>query len=201
MKLKNTTHWPDHFLRRMVAWVCKQVELPARSLKRADFGKRSRGCFNGYAWYRSMRIRVVIGPAKEYPVEPFHYPGRTNDQFLSPRYADQLEGLVGVTAHELQHLHRKAETGHGGGERHTRGEERRIHALFVANRDTLVAEWSAPPAAIAKEKPSAQQRRAGKVQSSLERWQRKLKLAQTKVKKLRRQAAYYDKALAANKSR
>jgi hypothetical protein len=183
----------------MVSWVCKQVELPSRSLKSADFGKRSRGCFNGYAWYRSGRIRVVIGPAREYPVEPFHYPGRTNNQFLSPRYADQLEALVGVTAHELQHLHRKFETGHGGGERHTRGEERRIHALFVANRDALVAEWSVAPAV--KAKPSVQDKRAAKVQADLDRWQRKLKLAQTKVKKLKRKVAYYDKALAANRKR
>lgn len=197
MKMRNTTDWPDYFLRRMLAWVCKQVQLPVRTLRQVEFGKRKRGCFNGRAWLR--RIRVVIGPASCYPVEPFHYPGRTNDQFLSPRMADQVEALVAVTAHEAQHVY-GYHYGGGRGERHTRGEERRVHALFVANKEALLAAWQAAPAERPAKKPqSAQEKRAAKVMADLERWQRKAKLAATKIRKLKRQAAYYDRALAASR--
>lgn len=207
MKLRNTTHWPDYFLRRMTAWVAKHIGLPMSEIKRAEFGKRSKGALNGRAWW-SGRFRVVIGPPSAFPVEPYLYPGRTNEAYRSPRMADQLEALVAVTAHELEHLYvfahkrtlpqiRALRRG-SLSERSTRHEERRIHGLFVADRDALLAEWSAAPAERpAKPKASVQEKRAAKAQADLVRWQRKLKLAQTKIKKLKARVRYYDRVAAA----
>jgi hypothetical protein len=84
---------------------------------------------------------------------------------------------------------------------------------FQANRAALLAEWGyvepaaaavaepapaeqpQPEPAVARicksRRPSLTERRAAKVAADLARWQRKLKLAQTKVKKLRAKNRYY----------
>ena len=148
MILKNRTDWDDSFLRRLVAWVAKEIELPAKEIRQAAFSRTKTCAFRGRAWW-SGRIRVVIGPEQRYPVKPFLYPGRQSERYLSPHYADPLEALVGVTAHELTHLrdfmqrHRNGRTGRGPGETNTRAEERRVHALFVARKTELIALWSA----------------------------------------------------------
>jgi hypothetical protein len=219
VRLKNSTDWSDVFLRRMVSWVAKQLELPVRKIRAVEFGNRSEVCWSGRAW-GSMKILVRIGPANCYPVEPFHYPGRTNDAYLSPRCEDRMEGLIAVTAHELQHLfdfdHRRSLSqkrnallrGGAGpqplvkfkpGERNTRIEERRIVELFRANREALLAEWEVEPAA--KPKQTIQEQRFAKVQKALATWQRKAKLAATKIKKYKRQARYYEHAIAATGSK
>lgn len=207
MKLTNSTDWPDYFLRRMTAWCAKQINLPMRAVKRGHFGKRSRGSKNGRAWY-SMRFRVMIGPASEFPIAAYVYPGRTHERYTLPALADREEALVEVTAHELTHLRcylRWRTSGRirkfdAGGELHSTHEGRRVLELFKANRAALLAEWSAARAEKpAKPAASLQEKRAAKAAADLERWQRKLKLAQTKVRKCKRKVAYYDKAIAANR--
>ncbi|MCH8970060.1 MAG: hypothetical protein IIA66_13205, partial [Planctomycetes bacterium] len=49
--------------------------------------------------------------------------------------------------------------------------------------------------------PTLQENRAAVAQANLDNWLRKLKLAQTKVKKYRTKMRYYDKALAAKRSK
>lgn len=197
MRLKNTTHWPDHFLRRLVAWTCKEIGLPVRSIRLAEFGKRSRGAFNGRAW-SSGRIRIVIGPASAFPVEPHLYPGRTSDAFMSPRMADQTEGLVAVTAHEVEHIYgyRNRKGKHRHSERFTRGEERRIMDLFRAQRDALLAEWNETQEVVAKPRRPVQDIRAEKAQKMIAAWERKMKLARTKIAKYKRQVRYYERVAA-----
>lgn len=136
MKLKNTTHWDDKFLRRMISWCCKQIGYSPRNIWIAEFGKKKRGSFTGTAWWRCKRIRIVIGPATSFPVEPYLYPGRKSKAFMSPKFNDQLDALVGITAHEIVHLLRK-----NGGERYTRHWERKCVQLFNENRSKLLAEW------------------------------------------------------------
>lgn len=203
MKIKNTTEHPVWFLRRMVAWCAKEIGFPVSEIRLAEFGKRSRGEFNGRAWYRSRRIRVVIGPASEFPVAPYLYPGRKSDAFMSPEFRDQLEALVGVTAHEIAHLfqyHGRSGNAARRGERVTQHWERKLTELFRDNREALIAEWSIEPTLrAAKPKQSAQDRRAEKAANMLAAWQRKAKLAATKIKKYKRQVAYYDRATAANR--
>jgi len=210
MKLKNTTEWPDYFLRRMVSWCCKQIGLPPSKMKLAVFGNKTESPYGGRGG--TYRIYVAIGPASAYPVEPFHYPGRTHDEYLSPRVADRLEGLVAVTAHELTHCleHQRfnqvpairAQRLGWNSEAKTMINERKVHAAFVANREALLAEWNAPPASKPeKPKATAQEKRAAKALADLDRWQRKLKRAQTKVRKLKTRVRYYEQTLAAKRSK
>lgn len=53
------------------------------------------------------------------------------------------------------------------------------------------------PGRKAAPRPPLRERRAAKIAADLKRWERKAKLAKTKIAKLRRQARYYAKALTA----
>lgn len=197
MKLVNSTVFPDRFLRRLVSWCCGQIELGVRELRLAEFTNCS-GHYRGLA-SNSRRILCRVGPAENFPMEPDGREGMDNEVI-----ADRIEALVAITAHELAHIgqfvsgrmsrlkkQRRTEPA-------TRREEVRVLRSFRLQRESLLAQWSAP----AKPKPvlSIQDKRAAKALADLERWQRKLKLAQTKVRKAKRRAAYYEKVLAAKRS-
>lgn len=201
MKLKNTTDWTDHFLRRMVAWCCRQIDMPVRSIHSAVF-RRSRAAWGGCARYSRRQISVCVGDAR-------HFPANAGSHEKGEAFADRLECLVAVTAHEAYHIAAHAVDDHrqktrrgtdrtASSERRTCLEEMRVLRVFRANRDALLAEWSVPP--VKREswpKASVQERRALKAANDLARWQRKLKLAQTKCRKLKQRVNYYDKAMAA----
>lgn len=199
MKLTNTSDFPDHFLRRMVGWCCRELLLPVKVVRQARFTKYRTWAFRGRAW-SSGRILVRIGPEANpagvswYPLTR-RYPGRVR----APEYvlADRIEALVKVTAHELAHLERW-QSGVG---RNCEGQVDSV-ALIVLNafrkdREVLLAEWNREPAS--KEvppKPSVREKNAAKVQADLLRWTRKLKLAQTKVRKLKVKAKRYERIAA-----
>lgn len=199
MKLKNRTAWPDHFLRRLVSWCAKTVGVPVKSIRVAEFGSRTHGAFNGRAW-SGGRIRVVIGPTNDFPAEAFLYPGRKTEAFRAPAYEDQLEALVGVTAHELEHIrgyihnhNRAIRKRRIVGERHTRHAERTVIEQFRAERTLLLLQWHIPPTESAKTKLSLTDKRKRKADADMARWLRKLALAKTKVRKLKTRVRYYEK--------
>lgn len=81
-------------------------------------------------------------------------------------------------------------------EQNTDGLALLVLANFREKRESLMAEWSAEPTYVAADrppKPSVVERRRAKAVADLSRWMRKLKLAQTKVKKLRQRVAYYER--------
>ena len=192
MKLKNSTTFENHFLRRMVAWCAKQVEYPVSKVREAQFRNRTRRSYSGHA-YGSRRIVCSIGPASRFPLLPDSRPGMSNEIV-----ADREEALIAVTAHELTHLHQylfRRDTGKKRwSELDARWHEVKALREFRANRDALLAEWSKAPAAkVAKPKPSIVEKRAAKAAADLARWNKKLKLAQTKVRKLKTRVRYYER--------
>ena len=195
MRLRNSTDWPDYFLRRMVAWCCGELGLPVRRLRNAQFRNRSTCNYSGHA-YSSMRIVCSVGPTSRFPTKPDNRDGMAGEIM-----ADRTEALIAITAHELEHIRQYA-TGlsrliKGRTEATTRAAEVRVLRAFRANREALMAEWSKEPAAKPqKPKASVQEKRAAKAQADLDRWQRKLKLAQTKIKKLKAKVRYYDRVAA-----
>lgn len=75
-----------------------------------------------------------------------------------------------------------------------RMQERPVLAAFREQRDSLLTEWMAAPAERpAKPKATPQEKRAAKASAALDRWQRKAKLAATKIKQYRRKVAYYER--------
>lgn len=190
--IRNSTAFPNHLLRRMLSWCANELGLPPSEVREAAFTNCARS-FRGCAW-SSMRILVRIGPPSAFPIVDHSYPRRAN----APVYtlADQVEALVHITAHELEHLcqYRERST--------TREQATEIAALavldtFREHRQRLWDEWSRPPARkpLAPRLSVADKRFASAI-AGLERWSARLKLASTKVKKYRRRVRYYERRAA-----
>ena len=185
MKLINTTPHSNRFLRRLISWACRELDLPVRYVKQAKFRNR-RVSYSGHA--RPYLRRICVST-------------KTTD----------FDSLAYVTIHELAHLRNaregcsrpdlwKSESGrerslaNGGSEQMTEWFTRPILAKFKANRKALLADWSAEPvAALRAVKPSVVQVRAKRATDNLKCWQTKARLAATKVRKYKRQVAYYVK--------
>jgi hypothetical protein len=205
VKLKNTTDYEDRFLRRMVAWCCRQLEMPVKYVRGARFGN-ARHFWGGLAYLDCRRIGVRVGSPKNCDQPLKHYKFRDGFQVVTN---NRLEVLLLTTAHELAHLdayRRKNMTrgngrGHGGSERYIEGRAAQVLEAFRAMRAELLSSWLVAPSTPA-ERPvlSVQQVRATKAISMLDKWQRKAKLAATKVRQYKKQVRYYEKALAAKRS-
>lgn len=188
MKIQSSlTGFQPWFLRRLTVWCCKQLEMPARGV-RAVF-RNSRSCWGGCARGWRRQITVCVGDAKWFP-----------KQAKELHVADRLECLVWVTAHELAHVMQYAQRtrtrlqgGYGGSEKSTDWHAVPIVEAFRAQRESLLAQWSAEPVMAIRPVVSVTDRRARKARSDLERWQRKLRLATTKVRKLKLRVKYYAK--------
>lgn len=197
VKLKSTLRQvgiSDRFLRRMVSWCCRQLELPAKRIKEAIFRRRTDGFTSGHAWPWRYRFTISAG---------VHGMGD----------AYGVDNLVSVTAHELAHIeqsYRARRTGHhgprayrrpmidGGSEYDTRRFERRTLEAFKAERETLLAKWNAgaeiPAARPRAERLAARvEQRAEKAEKMLAAWQRKAKLAAGKIRKYKQRVAYYQR--------
>ena len=121
MKIKNSTDYPVHFLRRMTAWCAKHVGYKPSLLRSVEFRNRTTAAYSGHA-YGTRRIVVSIGPPSMFPTTPDRRPGMAMEVF-----ADRLEGLLAVTAHEIAHL-LQYKTG-------------RIHRLGRERRTERDARW------------------------------------------------------------
>lgn len=190
MKLLNSTDFPTPFLRRMLGWVRREVGLQAKAVKSVRV-TNTNDSHRGRAWYSSVLLR--IGPAARFPTRRYKYHGAQ-----CPEYADRLEALVGLAAHEFRHLVRYRSSRKNSGDL-AEGEcvawERAVADRFRSNRGALEAEWSLVPERSAALAPASSlvAKRAAKAEEDLKRWKAKLKLAQTKVRKLTKRAAYYRK--------
>lgn len=194
-RLKNSTDFPNHFLRRMLSWCARCAELKPSQVRAANFTTCS-AAFRGRAWW-SMRILVRIGDAKHFPLKGCQYPGRKR----APVYDlnDRIEALVCVTAHELEHLYDFSQNIRVVKEGYVDSRALRILEAFRENREALLAEWGdAPAAKPVTPKPSKAQARADAASVALYNWEKKLKLAKTKVAKYRAKVRYYERKQAAN---
>ncbi len=199
MNLRNSTDWSPWFLRRMLSWCCRELEGRVREVRSATF-RNSRAAYGGCArtWLRA--ITVCVGTADRFPIS-----GQTMSELNGHRIelADRLEALVWVTAHELAHVFQAVEKVKtrrsgvaGGSESATNWHARPVVEAFRAQREALLAHWNEPPAlALRAPKPPLPEQRRQKVEADLARWERKLKLAKTKVAKLKQRVAYYEKRL------
>lgn len=191
MKITNSTDWPVHFLRRMTSWCCRQVGLPASKLRSAEFRNRTQRAYSGHAYCATSRIVCSVGPAFRFPLPPDNRDGMAGEIL-----ADRIEALVAITAHEVEHVnqYKSGRWGKLAGrvEANTRAVEVRVLRAFRAEREALLAAWGAEPARAAKPVVSLEERRAAKAAADLARWNRKLALAKTKVRKLQIRVRYYD---------
>lgn len=168
MKIKNSTSWSDHFLRRMTAWCCRQNGLPVRRVREAVFRNRPKG-YSGTAYLGWGRIVVST---------------------------NTVDDLIVVTAHETAHLMLENERKHNT-EPSTNWHERQVADAFQQNRDALLAEWSVEPnPRKPKPKRPVQEKRAVAAAAMLDKWRRKMKLARTKIQKYQKKVRYYERVAA-----
>lgn len=176
-------------VRRMLSWVAAEIGHPMRLLTRADFINRSRGASG--RCYGVHRIAVRLTP-RDITISFTRFG-------IDLTTHDRWELLVWITAHEIAHAHDFAES-RKTNERSAEMQAKHVLEQFRAERVALLAAWCSEPAKrVAKPVPLVQERRQSKALDALSRWQRRLKLAQTKVKQYKRKAAYYEKALAAKR--
>jgi len=197
--IQNSTDWSVTFIRRMLSWVSKEVGLD-RPLLRATFRKRNTNIYSG----RGGNGRIVVGIRKSGPW-PTKWDGyvracKTADgEYLT--IADAIECLVILTAHETAHVwHFRRGIRGRGCEEVADTRARYVLRLFREKREELLAKWSEELATKpAADKPSLQERRAAKVMAMLLAWERKLKIAKTKVASYKRRAKYYERAMSASR--
>ena len=203
MRLRNTTDFTDRFLRRMVAWCCRQLDMPASYVRAARFGNATNS-WGGVAYLQSRRISVRVGSEAQVGHEVKHH--KFGDGFQVITYT-RLEVLLVTTAHELAHLdlYRRGNGSRrdgrsGGSERLTEGRAANVLEAFRRNVH-LLDVWATEPAVRHRQiVQSVQEKRAAQAADKLLQWQRKAKLAATKIRKYRKQVRYYEKAIAAKRS-
>ena len=140
-----------------------------------------------HKWYQNVLVR--IGSPKRFPVKT-QYP--TFKDMPEGDLRDWQEAVVAITAHELCHIHYR-----GGKEGETNCELIMLDTVTAFRRDRqhfddMVqkerdAEIERRLATARASNPDViRERRKADAQAKLAQWQRKAKLAQTKVKKYQR---------------
>jgi hypothetical protein len=148
MEIVNTIGWRTPWLRRVVAYCCRELGYrPARIVK-ATFRKAGRAAWKGWASLNAREIRIKINPANRYPIDSRAHRG------LAPTpLVDAVEVLVKLTAHEIAHLERWerfARDWRRQGrrdtflERDTEALARGVLTAFRADRERLLAAWGEP---------------------------------------------------------
>lgn len=201
MKITSTLEFSVPYLRRLVNWACQEIGMPCHYPRIAAFA-RSRAAWGGRAYGHARKVGVRVGD------EDGRWPKKTMKHYdgFQLTFSDRIEILVWLTLHELAHLdqcRRRTQTRRGGNlggsERMTEAIAARCLKAFRANREALLKHWAEAPEPASKEKPKEAviEKRAAKAQADLARWQRKLKLAQSKVGRYKKRVHYYEKKTAA----
>ncbi len=80
MIIKNSTSYPDAFLRRMCGWIRAKLDMPEIWIAEAAFRNRSDRSYSGHAWWWQRRVVISTGrqqprramTPEEYDEERFH---------------------------------------------------------------------------------------------------------------------------------
>jgi len=203
MKITNRTPIPNRVYRRMVAWCCKQLPIPVSSIVELEIGTHSTGnsgdVKNGYFTHggrqglKKFKLRLWL--QVENSQEPFS--------------RDQIYTVAFYLAHVDSQLERSSWAGQGTANR----EANRIAERWEQQRAKLWTDWNRPdlretvkPVNVGevlspeellqtfrggKPKKSRKQINAERAKAHLDKWERKLKLAKTKVTKYRRAVRRY----------
>lgn len=183
MKFQSTLKTiPSFAVRRMVSWIAKQIGYPVRLFQRAEFRSRSRaysGRCHGKRWFG---VRVCERTSA-YPM--------VHSRFgFSHTFRDPWDALVSITAHEIAHCNDFRESGRTN-ERSAEMQEDQVWQVWLVQRDALLVEWLAEPAANSTPTAASPTKSRALVdlernEAALRRWKTKAKLAATKIKRYER---------------
>jgi hypothetical protein len=145
MEIVNSIGWRTPWLRRVVAYCCRELGYPPPLVRKATFRRAHGARWRGWADLGCREVRIKINPANRYPLDAGRHRGLASMQVL-----DAVEALVLVTAHEVAHLERwerfakdwkrrgKRDTFL---ERDTESLARGVLASFRADRGRLLPAW------------------------------------------------------------
>lgn len=145
MLIRNTVGWKTPWLRKLIRWLAGELEYDWRRITAAHFCLAHRLSYKGWAYCESHALRVKLNPLNRYPLT-----SRVPRTLPPVTYADPLEVLVGVTAHEIAHLERWDRFARGlrlQGKRDTLLERdterlaRTVLAAFRCRRDEVLGSW------------------------------------------------------------
>jgi hypothetical protein len=198
--------YPSHVVRRATRWAAKHIGLDGKVLRaltiEVGYRKAARwkdgDTWGGWYKHGKRLVQVLLGRNIRYPTPAGHNRSEA-DRFAN----DEWEVFIMMLSHELEHARCYAIT-QSWEERARLNSEPRVRAIhwrtllaFREARETLLAEWLREPVKRpAKPKPSAVDRRAERAATLLAQWERKFKMAKTKVSKYRRKVNYYGAAAA-----
>jgi len=215
MKIKNNTDFPDSFLKKMISWICKNPHMcwSVRKIRGGvEVRNRSTGHkATGHAWPARERIVVSIGVSemfretvkdeKGFTVWALPEKGRRRAP-LRQGPSDQMarvRALIDVMAHEIAHLTQWEKRSARGqySETEANWKADRVLEAFAEDETGLTALWMELPRRDKepKAKPSIREQRYERAKKNLANWERKARLAKTKLAKYRKQVQYYEKAL------
>jgi uncharacterized membrane protein len=191
MKLKITSKHPKNEVKDIVLLAEKEVFGEAAFRLPPEFKVWVKNCeFSHAGRFYGSKMSLRIGPASSFPVK-YQYPRLKT----APSYVlnDWKEALFVLTVHEMWHYY-QMRTNSGYSEIET--ENRSVKALerFRLIRDELESKWKDVPQVVTKSKidPVAELK---KINDRIAKFQRKLKLCQTKIKMYSRKKMYWEKKL------
>ena len=198
-------NYPKHVVRRAARWASKQIGLDGKVLRTLTIEvsyRKSAKWKDGDTWggwykHSQRLVQVLLGRNVRYPT-PIGHNRSEADRFAN----DEWELFVKLLAHELEHA-RCCAVARDRKEWRSLNREPRVRAVdwrallaFRDARETLLADWLREPASRpVKPNPSPVDLRASRAAKLLAQWERRLKMAKTKVSKYRRTVAYYSKAM------
>lgn len=146
MEIRNTIGWTTPWLERLASFCCRELEYDPKRVRFAWFSLAHNGRYRGWARLDERKIRVKINPLNAYPLSD----GKAVKSLPELIFADAVELVVAVSAHEIAHLERyerfartlklqgKRDT---GCERDTEWLARQVLGAFRKDRGRLLAEW------------------------------------------------------------
>jgi hypothetical protein len=203
MKLINKTDYSADYLRQIVKWVSREIGFkayPAHTLLFANSRKR----LWSYRWSDSHHATVLISGESRFPrSESRRWPALPDRDTAIMHataciigfFAQAQEGVkfqngpVFAKARELVTKFQGVRAALGAAAL-KQDDVNLIYAKVGLDGFEIVDEPTVP----AKVALTPAQKRARKVEADLVRWQRKLKLAEGKIKKLKKRVAYYARA-------
>lgn len=215
MKIENRSKWPTPALRVLCKWIAKREQLPKHYafLFRATNDRHS---WRGVGWWSRQTVKLSRRHFGPYPYTKKDHRFKWSVPF---QLLSRVETLVYLIAHEAHHSTKghpsKFET--TGGRTDRAGMEFRCNTAGFEAVKALRLEWPTLRTkiytAMRRERDrlkASKQRKEVKrsdptpklihAREAMATWQRKAKLAATKIKKYRRKVAYYEGRLAATSS-
>lgn len=197
MKLKNTSQVPDRVLRRMIAWVCRKYGLPVRKIQQVEASSCNGGIKGRVSHHDGKRWNLSLSICRD--------------------IRDANRDLVYTVTWYIAHIQGRIETGTWVRQGSASREARNMSNEFQRQESSLLNEWHKPdlrePVKTVEvgqiltpeellvsmktrktpKKKTRKQTNAERAAKNLKNWERKLKLASTKVKKYRHQVKRYQR--------